>query len=466
MYRLYLFMVCLLFTSVLPAQNLVEKYRSQPGQIWFNRSQLASRTQTASVNDYNQNGIPDIWTVDPQQSEWLEASEPVSTNPVLSDPSQNAIHSSTRFHLEEEVSRLLHGQGAAAGLDFSVLRVDNEGVAEVLLHPLDFALDSDTLAQSILLSLDVGNGTATELKRFDSVVGFFDVDGDELADLIQYLPETRQVVVYGLPRATPLQPDQDEQVAELRSDLAYEVALKFEGAEEQHLPYLEQALRSPDAWDLNGDSTSEIVLRLLDSLDRTRGIRVINGANGKARFSYAFPEDQPDLASSFQGFYDVDGENGKEIYLGERSVLDRNGEIYQLPEHFVTLGFMDIDGDNLPDIVGRDTARQRIQIYGRMTSTSVRDKLASALGLKVHPAYPNPVTSGQPFQLPLILAKASRLQITLHTIEGRQLKTIFASTLNAGKHTLQVDPGSLPRGVYVYRIGVGSGLIARQFFVQ
>lgn len=467
MCRFYTLLLSISIAFTGQAQNIIEKYRSEPGRAWFNRTQLADRTQSASVNDYNQNGILDIWTVDPQQSGWLSASEPAGTQPFSPDsPRKSMTASTTRFYLEEEVSRALHGYGTVAGLDFSVLRVDDEGVAEILLHPVDFAPNPDTLVQSILLSLDVANGTATELKRFDDIVGFFDVDGDGLADLIQYLPDTRQIVVHGIPRAAPLQPEQKEEIVHLRSELTYRVDLKFEGAAGQRFPYLENVLRGPDAWDLNGDDTPEIVLRVLDSLDHTRAIRVINGANGDARFSYTFPDDQPDLASSFKGFYDVDGENGKEIYLGSRSVLDRNGEIHQLPEHFVTLGFMDIDGDNLPDILGRDTMRQRIQIYGRMTSTSVGNKISATLGLSVQPAYPNPVTSGQSVQLPLLLAKASRLQITLHTSRGQLIRTLFEGNLSAGKHTISAESGTLPKGVYIYRIHIEGGFIARRFVVQ
>lgn len=467
MRRFYILLLCITTTAATSAQNLVEKYRSEPGRAWFNRVQLAQRAQVASVRDYNQNGIIDIWTVDPQQSEWLEASEPVSTNPLITDsPGKGTSTLTTRFYLEENVSQSLHGHGTVSGLDFSILNIDAEGVAEVLLHPAGFVYDPDTLIESILLTLDVPNGTATELKRFDSIVGFFDVDGDQLADLIQYLPDTRQIVVHGVPRAIPLQPEQEEISTELRSELSYQLDLKFEGPEGQNFPYLESALRRPDAWDLNGDNVPEIVLRVLDSLDRTQGIRIVNGANGEARFSFTFPENQADMASGFTGFYNVDGQNGKEIYLGERSVLDRNGEIHQLPEHFVTLGFMDIDGDALPDILGRDTVRQRIQVYGLMTSTSTQNKLSSTIGIQLQPAYPNPMTQNSLLHLPVTLAKAGRLQITLHTTQGRQLSTLFAGSLSAGEHTLLFDPGPLPKGVYVYRIHANGGFIARQVIMQ
>ena len=469
MCRYNILLLCITLTFVAHGQEIIEKYRSEPGQAWFNRAQLAERTQAASVTDYNQNGMLDIWTVDPQQSEWITAEEPghIITHPFGPDDiSQKTMLTTTRFFLEEDVSQALHGYGTVAGLDFSILEVDGEGVAEVLLHSAGFAPDPDTLIESILLELDVANGTATELKRFDNIVGFFDVDGDQLADLIQYLPTTRQIVVHGIPNTAPLQPERETPSTHLRSGPDYRVDLKFEGAEGQGFPYLESSLRRPDAWDLNGDGVAELVLRVLDSLDRTTGIRVINGANAEARFSLAFPGDQPDLATSFTGFYDVDGQNGKEIYLGNRSVLDRDGKIHQLPEHFVTLGFMDIDGDDLPDILGRDTVRQRIQVYGLMTSTSTEDQLSPLLGLRLKPAFPNPVSSGNPIQIPLFLAKARRLQITLHTNQGRQLKTLFEGSLGAGEHTISTHPVDLPKGLYVYRIHTEGGLIARKIVVH
>lgn len=467
MRRFYILLLCLTTCSITSAQNLIEKYRSEPGQAWFNRTQLAERTQAASIKDYNQNGILDIWMVEPQQSEWMSVSEPVSTHPFGPDaPHRKKAFTTTRFHLEEEISRLLHGSGTVAGLDFSILNVDGEGVAEVLLHPVDFVSHTDNPTESILLTLDVTNETATELKRYDGIVGFFDVDGDQLADLIQYLPETRQIVVYGVPKDTPLQPKTEDVSIELRSGLTYQIDLKFEGTEGLRFPYLENALRGPDAWDFNGDGVPEMVLRMLDSLDRTQGIRIVNGANGEARFSFTFPENQVDMASGFTGFYNVDGQNGKEIYLGERSVLDRGGEIYQLPEHFITLGFMDIDGDTLPDILGRDTVRQRIQVYGLMTSTSTQDKLSSTIGVQLQPAYPNPMMQNSLLHLPVTLAKAERLQITLNTTQGRQLRTLFAGFLSAGEHTLSFDPGPLPKGLYVYRIHANGGFIARQVIIQ
>lgn len=468
----YFMAISLFITMLLPlkAQQLVEKYRSQSDERWFNRSQLAERSQAAMTSDYNQNGVIDFITADPNGSNWLEASEPVST--YIEKHGQNYKNSifpmsNTRFDLDPGIAKALHGSGTVSGfddgLDFGLVRIDNEGLAELLLHPREFRTTNDSIRESILLKLDSEQGKAIEINRIPNVIGCFDVDGDGNSDIIRYDPDSRQVIVLGIENSSSPPPKESVKYQQYQAS-EYDVKLKYESDQGQTFAYFRSAFRSTDDWDLNGDGINEIVLAVLDETDHPGGIRVINGANGTSRFSFQFPQDDPDMRSGFRGFYDVNGKDGKEIYLGERTVLCRGGGIHKLPEHFRIHGFIDIDGDGLKDIIGKDTIADKVQVWGKLTANAVNGTLAQRMGINLSPAFPNPM-HGQ-ITIPFEQAKANHVIITIHDHHGRLLETLVDRELPAGTHEIQWTAPGIPAAIYVYRIHINGEMIAKSIIKQ
>ena len=64
--------------------------------------------------------------------------------------------------------------------------------------------------------------------------------------------------------------------------------------------------------------------------------------------------------------------------------------------------------------------------------------------------YPNPTTSA--FNLEYTLNEADNVDINIYDITGRQLKHIFHSGQNPGKHLEQIDIHDFPTGIYLVKM--------------
>ena len=64
--------------------------------------------------------------------------------------------------------------------------------------------------------------------------------------------------------------------------------------------------------------------------------------------------------------------------------------------------------------------------------------------------YPNPFNSGTIFGF--TLPRPSRVTLSLFNVQGQKVATIFSGILRAGAHTHRWKMGSLPAGMYIYRL--------------
>ena len=437
--------IVLLFFLVgtLPAQTLIEKFRSQsvaPQSI--NQRDLIDRSRLWAQNDFNMDGYPEVIYRDSLFFRFY--SVPDQEEFVFSIPASLGIPEIPIWAL-----------------------YDVDGIAPLELIVVTCAqCESDQPERTgHVLSLNMNENTATITNTLPNIIGFFDVDGDELVDLIQYDRDNRELIVSGVAVTDGLQPETGE-TGTWRSASTYAIDLKYESGsmEQTRLPYLPGAFQRQDDWDLNGDGVNEIVLTQLDSTGAAMGLRVINGRNQNTRFTLPFPEGNDDIRSGFRGFYDVDGVNGKEIYLGNRTVIDLDQNVYHLPEHFIPFGFADIDQDSLPDIIGRDTMRQRVQIWGAMTTTSLTPTLTQAMGFTLLPAYPNPMSDV--VTIPVHLQQPARLTLTVHDLTGRQLDLLRDEQLPPGEYQFEWSRPDLPGGVYFYRLRVGEQMVTRKLIKE
>jgi len=430
--------------SVLPtqAQTLVEKFRSEPGERWFNRAELNQRSQGSFENYFdpsvNFKGV-DLWKNDSLYCIYFMDGSEVVQDILISSSGQDDTDL------------------------WGFINVDGEGLLEFAVWRRSANSPVGSLE---LFSVDMGmNGMiSTQLTaQIDSVIGAFDVDGDGLVDIILYDAEARTLVVLGVA------PDEDGvrlpvEEAEVRSAAAYSPVLKYESTEGESLAFLPYAFWNDSDWDANGDGTREIVLERTDADNNTVGLRVVNGVNMAEGVRIRFDSLERREGHGFLGFYDVDGVNGKEIYLSNGTVIQRNRTIHYLPEHFVPSAFVDVDGDALVDIMGRDTLADRIQIYGQSATTPVNQAFQQSIGLTVEPIYPNPAS--QVMNVPLHLTESMHVSVTLHDASGRLVRTLADDQLMEGAHQFDWSVDGIAKGMYHVQIRSPKGMLTQKIVVQ
>ena len=428
----------------LSAQNLIEKFRSEPGERWFNRAQLNQRSQESFANYFD----PAV--------DFNGVSLAIVKNDSLYHP--QCVRFTNGADLTQDF--LVDSPPPDNNDLWGPINVDGVGILELAFWRRS---DQSPIGSLELFSMDPGDGTTSLTAQIDSVVGTFDVDGDGLVDIILYDAESRTLVVLGVP------PDEDgvrppEEEAEVRSALTYSPVLKYESMEGESLAYLPYAFWNEADWDANGDGTREIILERTDADDRPVGLRVVNGVNMSEAIRIGFDSLQRQEGGEFLGFFDVDGENGKELYLGNGTVIERNRTVHYLPEHFVPAAFVDVDGDALVDIIGRDTLADRVQIYGQSATTPVSEVYQQSLGLSVEPVFPNP--AGEHIRLPLSLSESMQVRITLYDASGRRVRTLADGLLPQGEQLVNASVSGLASGTYHLEVRTAKGMLTQKVVVR
>jgi hypothetical protein len=124
------------------------------------------------------------------------------------------------------------------------------------------------------------------------------------------------------------------------------------------------------------------------------------------------------------------------------SYLDQNLE---LRKYYYRLKQIDID------------SRTR---YSAVVSATLDGKGDFVLGQN----YPNPFNGQTTIQFSL--PKASQVNITLFDMSGRSVKTLVNGAKEAGTHAINVTTGSLPKGVYYYKMQAGDFTDVKKLTVQ
>lgn len=444
MKKYILLLVAIAFVLPMQAQNLVEKFRSEPGERWFNRAQLNQRSQGSFENYF-----------DPAVN-FSGVAMSVRKNDSL------IILFCVRFTDGADITKdfLVAGSIPDDNDLWGPVNIDGQGLLELAVWRRS---DQSPIGSLELFSMDPGDGTTSLTAQIDGVVGTFDVDGDGLVDIIQYDAEARTLVVLGVaPDESGVRPPAEE--AEVRSSAAYSPILKYESMEGESLAYLSYAFWSDSDWDANGDGTREVVLERTDADDNPVGLRIVNGVDMSEGIRIRFDSLQRQEEVEFLGFFDVDSENGKELYLSNGTVIERNRTVHYLPEHFVPAAFVDVDGDALVDIIGRDTLTDRVQIYGQSATTPVSEAFQRSLGLSVEPVFPNPAS--EMIQLPLSLSESMRVRVTLYDATGRQVRSVLDGLLPQGEQLVQASVSGLAKGVYHLEVRTAKGRLTQKVVVR
>jgi hypothetical protein len=73
--------------------------------------------------------------------------------------------------------------------------------------------------------------------------------------------------------------------------------------------------------------------------------------------------------------------------------------------------------------------------------------------------YPNPFNPMT--TIPVRLDRAGEARLDVFDLTGRRVRTLHAGLLPAGPLEFRFDAGSLPSGIYLYRLQTASGTAAR-----
>lgn len=102
------------------------------------------------------------------------------------------------------------------------------------------------------------------------------------------------------------------------------------------------------------------------------------------------------------------------------------------------------------------TTNGHVQV-GTGTANEPDSELPS--GLKLHQNMPNPFNPSTRigFEIPA----SGRVQLVLHDLLGRRVRTLLDSSLPAGAHAIEFDAANLPSGLYFYTLTTASGTLSR-----
>ena len=123
-------------------------------------------------------------------------------------------------------------------------------------------------------------------------------------------------------------------------------------------------------------------------------------------------------------------------------------------------GFLFATAPILPDPLASNAATVSIVVE---VNTAAEDGAEVPARFVLEQNYPNPfnpVTT-----IAYALPAPSDVSLTVFDALGRKVATLVEMPQGAGRHTVRFDAGSLPGGVYVYRLQAGSFTAARTFVV-
>jgi photosystem II stability/assembly factor-like uncharacterized protein len=93
---------------------------------------------------------------------------------------------------------------------------------------------------------------------------------------------------------------------------------------------------------------------------------------------------------------------------------------------------------------------------GDVTTVQPAEAITFALG----ESYPHPCRNIA--RIPFSLAEASRVRLTLHSLLGREIVTLYSGILPAGKHQVRWNASAVSRGIYLCTLQTGSGKVAHR----
>lgn len=111
---------------------------------------------------------------------------------------------------------------------------------------------------------------------------------------------------------------------------------------------------------------------------------------------------------------------------------------------------IDVDGDN--DIIAAGQVSNDVRRYDLITGIR-SNEWNTPQALHLYPNMPNPFT--RMTTISYGLSASGNVQLTVHDLLGRKVRTLVDERRDAGTHTVRFDAHDLPRGLYFYRLQAG-----------
>lgn len=106
---------------------------------------------------------------------------------------------------------------------------------------------------------------------------------------------------------------------------------------------------------------------------------------------------------------------------------------------------------------GGETFTVQVTKWDTVTHGVWREHIAGTGGFQ--PAVPNPTTGNSVVRF--VLERAVPLRLSLHDVQGREIRVIAEGSHERGEHSLHVDLGDLPEGLYFYRLDLPGGSVTQ-----
>jgi|GEM_PF-5469765 len=173
-------------------------------------------------------------------------------------------------------------------------------------------------------------------------------------------------------------------------------------------------------------------------------------------------------------YYNWGGYRNPQSVIGENILFsDKHGNWvltdFSDPMHPVDIGNFDPEfgsaGIGIKDSVIYSAGGRRLSIFNGTSILSVpNDPTATPSTFALSQNYPNPFNSST--VISYTLSKSSGVTITVHDLDGRELKRPLENTnQSVGAHSLAIDAGDLPAGCYFYRVEAGGRVEVKKMVV-
>ena len=458
MKKIFLLYIALLGTfSVSMGQDFIIKYASQNGQIPANLNSFLNNDNNFLTRDLNGDGIPDLPV-------FIMFQDSVAVR-VFNGFSNEVIWQRTGLAHQDELTT---NPKLAGFTDFG--DSDNPETMTAILtenhyndslwcrvpsHPKEDGLtdNSNDMDPAVIL-IDVATKQGTWGYRKSRLLGLTDIDNDGYPDLALEDMLLHRIVVAGVDTDNFNEDDDDQGFNNNSSSSnTYELSLKYESEGNAYLASQNLKFNNLGDLDLDGDGFMDLITNLVVD-DTPTGIQVVDGLTQEVQWSFSFPEEYEDniRAEGFHGFFDLNGDEEKEAVMGNNVVVTLDQTAHLIGESFKIQAILDIDLDGYPDLLGRDTVNNNIQIWGKSTATATTAYIDHLADLAQN--FPNPFQ--ETTQISYTLDESAWVQLTVFDATGRQLVEVFSATQSEGTHRVELDAKALglTAGTYYYQLKV------------
>lgn len=457
MKKLLLLYIAIIGTySLSTGQDFIIKYASPEGQIPANLNSFLNDDSNYLTNDLNGDGTPDLPAFNIFQDS--------VTVRVFNGFSNEVIWQRTGLAHRDDLGT---SPKLAGFTDFG--DSDNPETMTAILtenhyndslwcrmpsHPKEDGLtdNSNDMDPAVIL-IDVATKQGTWGYRKSRLLGMTDIDSDGFPDLVLADMLLHRIVVAGVDTDN-FNEDEDEDLSNNPSSSnTFELSLKYESEGNDYLATQNLKFNNLGDLDFDGDGFMELITNLVID-DLPTGIQVVDGLTQEALWSFPFPEEYEDniRAEGFHGFFDLNGDEEKEVVMGYNVVVTQNQDVHLIGESFKIQAILDIDLDGYPDLLGRDTVNNNIQIWGKNTATSTTSYIDHLAELGQN--FPNPFK--ETTQVSYTLDESAQVQLMVFDATGRQLVEVFSAKQGEGTHRVKLDAKALglTAGVYYYQLKV------------